>query len=159
MHQLVASSKYLGKVPTTIPGQNTVPWVPVDLTARIIVELLLSNADVSSSTTWTTYHNIVNPKHGLWEELIPAITNNLGGDIEPVSFAAWYEALEATAARTEDVARNPGIKLIEWFRGMRATTEEAELETVETAKRSVTLKNLSAVGPEWMEIWLKQWNF
>ena len=67
--------------------------------------------------------------------------------------------MQATAARTEDVAKNPGIKLLEWFEQMKAGGEEAELETVETAKKSETLSGLTAVGPEWMEIWLKQWNF
>ena len=67
--------------------------------------------------------------------------------------------MQATAAKTEDVAKNPGIKLLEWFEQMKAGGEEAELETVETERRSETLKGLEAVGPEWMEIWLKQWNF
>ena len=57
------------------------------------------------------------------------------------------------------MAKNPGIKLLEWFEQMKRGGEEAELETVETAKKSETLKKLTAVGPEWMEIWLKQWNF
>ncbi len=57
------------------------------------------------------------------------------------------------------MAKNPGIKLLQWFEQMKAGGEEAELETKETAKRSETLRGLTAVGPEWMEIWLKQWNF
>lgn len=155
----MATSKYLGKIPTHIPGQDTVGWVPVDATARIIVELVLSDAEEPSSPAWTRYYNIVNPKYGSWEALVPIIVRKLGGDIEPVSFGAWLDALQATAARTEDVAKNPGIKLLEWFEQMRAGGEEAELETVETARRSKTCSGLTAVGPEWMEIWLKQWNF
>ena len=96
---------------------------------------------------------------GSWKDLVPIVVEKLGGNIEPVSFGEWFDALQATAARTEDVAKNPGIKLLEWFEQMKAGGEEAELETVETAERSETLKGLAAVGPEWMEIWLKQWNF
>ena len=76
-----------------------------------------------------------------------------------MSFGAWFDALQARAARTEDVAKNPGIKLLEWFEHMKTGGEEAELENVETAKKSETLSRLTAVGREWMEIWLKQWNF
>lgn len=76
-----------------------------------------------------------------------------------MNFGAWFDALQATAARTEDVAKNPGLKLLEWFEQMKIGGEEPELETVETAKKSETLNKLTAVGPEWMEIWLKQWNF
>ena len=79
--------------------------------------------------------------------------------MEAVSFGEWFDALQATAARTEDVAKNPGIKLLEWFEQMKAAGDEAELETEETAQRSETLSKLTAVGPKWMEIWLKQWNF
>ena len=131
----------------------------MDTTARIIVELVLSDAEEPSSPAWTKYHNIVNPNPGSWKALVPTIVKKLGGNIEPVSFDAWFDALQATAARTEDVAKNPGIKLLEWFEQMKRGGEEAELETVETAKRSETLNRLTAVGPEWMEIWLKQWSF
>ncbi|MCJ1401925.1 hypothetical protein MMC11_005142 [Xylographa trunciseda] len=157
--QLVASSKYLGKVPKNIPSQDTVQWVPVDATARIIVELVLSDAKEPTYPAWTKYHNIINPHYGSWKALIPTIVKNLGEDIEPVSFGAWFDALEATAAKPQDVAKNPAIKLLEWFEQMKAGGEEAELETAETATRSETLRGLTAVGPEWMEIWLKQWDF
>ncbi|MCJ1433008.1 hypothetical protein MMC27_002367 [Xylographa pallens] len=156
---LVASSRYLGKIPTTIPSQDTVPWVPVDATARIIVELVLSDAEEPSSPAWTKHYNLVNPHHGSWKALIPTVVKILGEDIEPVSFSAWFDALQASAAKPEDVAKNPGIKLLEWFEQMQAGGEEPELETVETAKRSETFRALTAVGPEWIEIWLKQWNF
>ncbi|MCJ1280878.1 hypothetical protein MMC26_000195 [Xylographa opegraphella] len=156
---LVASSKYLGKIPTTIPGQDTVPWVPVDATARIIVELVLSDAEETSSSAWTRHYNLVNPHRSSWEALIPTIIKSLGENIEPVSFSEWFDALQASAGKSEDVAKNPAIKLLEWFEQMKAGAEEPELETVETAKRSETLRALTAVGPEWMGIWLKQWNF
>lgn len=123
------------------------------------MELVLSDAEEPSPPAWTRYHNIVNPKYGSWNSLVPTVIEKLGGNIEPVSFAEWFDALQATAAKTEDVAKNPGIKLLEWFEQMKAAGEEAELETVETAKRSETLSGLTAVGPEWMEIWLRQWNF
>lgn len=136
------------------------PWVPVDAAAQIIVELVLSDSEEPLSPAWTNIHNIVNPNPGSWKSVVPTISKNLSGDIEAVSFQAWFDALQATAARTEDVAKNPAIKLLEWFGGMNsASAEEAELETMETAKRSRTLRDLPAVGAEWMEIWLKQWKF
>lgn len=106
----------------------------------------------------------MNPRPGSWESLIPTITNNLDGEkkIEPVSFSTWLEALKESASeKTEDVSNNPAIKLLDWFQGMQNHAGEAtaELETVQTEKRSETLRELPAVGPEWMEIWLKQWRF
>ena len=123
------------------------------------MELVLSDADKPSSPAWTKHYNIVNPHYGSWKALIPTILKRLGEDLEPISFSAWLEALQASAAKPEDVAKNPGLKLLEWFEQMKGAGEEAELETVETARRSETLRDLPAVGPEWMEIWLKQWDF
>lgn len=42
---------------------------------------------------------------------------------------------------------------------MHQGSEDAELETIDTVSRSETMRGLTAVGPEWMEIWLRQWSF
>ena len=109
-----------------------------------------------STVPWIKYHNIVNPTPGSSKSLIPAITQSVGGHVEPVSFKEWYKALEATASKTEDVAKNPGYQATRVVGGMQAAGGEVELETTETAKKSQTLRDLPAVGPGWMEIWLKQ---
>lgn len=159
---IIASSKYLCKIPQTLPSMDTIPWVPVDLTARIIVELLLSNLSPTPSTPFFKNYNLVNPHAANWSSLIPTITHSLSSPtstIEPVSFETWLEALRATAARTEDVKKNPGIKLLEFYGGMEAGVEEAVLETRETEERSATMRGLKPVGEEWMRIWLGQWKF
>lgn len=157
---LIASSKYLGKVPTTIPGQDTVAWIPVDITANVIVDLLLSDTEHgSSAAAWIKYYNVVNPQPGSWEALVPAITKHFDDKVEPVSFKSWFEALKAAASKTHDVAKNPGIKLLEFFAQMETGGKETELETEQTVQSSPTMVELKAVGPEWMEIWLGQWGF
>lgn len=136
------------------------PWVPIDTTAQVIVDLLLSDIKTEPSTTaWTKYHNVVNPQPGSWEALIPTIAKQFDGKIEPVNFQSWLEALQAVASKTDDVAKNPGIKLLEFFQQMETGGLEAELETEQTIRTSGTLGELRAVGPEWMEIWLRQWDF
>ena len=101
----------------------------------------------------------MNPQPGAWEVLVPAITKHFDEQVEPVSFGTWFEALKATASRTDDVAKNPGIKLLEFFEQMATAEGEVELETDLTVKKSPAMSELMAVGPEWMEIWLRQWNF
>ena len=101
----------------------------------------------------------MNPQPGSWEALVPAITKNFDGKVESVSFKSWFEALKATASRTDDVAKNPGIKLLEFFEQMETGGKEVELETEQTVRKSPTMGGLKAVGPEWMEIWLAQWDF
>ena len=101
----------------------------------------------------------MNPQSGSWEALLPAIINYFDHKVQPVSFETWFDALKATASRTEDVAKNPGIKLLEFFEQMGAGVGEVELETEQTVKRSPAMGKLKAVGPEWMDIWLGQWGF
>ena len=102
----------------------------------------------------------MNPTFGSWSSLIPTIKNHfIPAAIESVSFADWIKALQATEARTDDVKKNPGIKLLEFYASMTQGEVEAELDTEKTVARSQTMKALEAVGPGWMEIWLKQWDF
>ncbi len=60
---------------------------------------------------------------------------------------------------------NPAIKLLSFFDVLRdkavrfPRARSAALDTKETAKASPTLKHLDKVGPEWMELWMKQWAF
>lgn len=94
------------------------------------MDLLLSDVkDGKSPVAWTRYHNVVNPQPGSWKPLVPAITNHFDDKIEPVSFKSWFEALKATASKTSDVAKNPGIKLLEFFEQMETDGVETELET------------------------------
>ncbi len=101
----------------------------------------------------------MNPRPSSWEALVPAVTRYFDDKVEPVSFKTWYEALKATASRTDDVRKNPGIKLLEFFEQMEAGGREPELETEKTIKRSPAMRGLKAVGPDWMKIWLDQWDF
>lgn len=175
---IIASSKYLNQIPTDIPSQDTVSWVPVDITANIILDLVLANASQpppssSAEAPKSHHYNIVNPHPGSWSALVPAVTRYFQGGndgaaktpappITPVPFTAWLSALRASAALgTEDVARNPGIKLLEFYGGMSAdgAEEEVMLETAETARSSASMRGLGPVGEEWMGIWLGQWGF
>ncbi len=76
-----------------------------------------------------------------------------------MSFKSWFEELKATAARTDDVAKNPAIKLLEFFEQMDKAGGEVEMETERTVGKSPAMGGLGAVGPGWMEIWLGQWGF
>ena len=82
---LLASSAFEGVVPETLGPLNNVDWVPVDLVARIIVELLAGNQSVRGENEKalqrrqlapTVYH-IVNPSVTTWSELLPIVTEHL----------------------------------------------------------------------------------
>lgn len=60
------------------------------------------------------------------------------------------------------MATNPAIKLLEFFeqmaKGSSGGQAGVEIETAQTVRKSPAMSELKAVGPEWMQIWLDQWN-
>lgn len=107
---LVASSKYLGQLPTSLGTMGKISWIPVDLLAVIIVQLLevlLEKKDAEAATTAPAVYNLVNPKGTDWSTLLPTVQEQLGGQskIRTVLLKEWTEAL---ALVSED--RPPGCR-------------------------------------------------
>lgn len=171
---LLASSKYLGLLPDSLGAMNTVSWVPVDILAKVIVQLL----DVTVSQTVQSFvdepavYNLVNPQVSVWSDLMETVQEGLGGPskIQAVPFGEWVEALAKSANDNHGfvVEANPATKLLDFYRLVSRDTHQAtsqkenrQLEyEVERLKRdSSEAAKLGAVSPEWIKIWLKQWAF
>jgi thioester reductase-like protein len=152
---LIASSKYLGKLPSTLGLMDSVDWIPVDKLGPVIAELALGVAP-TEKTSATVFH-AVNPQTVPWSELVPTVQQALGG-IEVVPLEDWIAALRASAASTEDVARNPAIKLADFFPELIPTGPRGfMMEVAATAGMSRSLAALEPVGVDWMRNWLRQW--
>ncbi|KAI9046454.1 hypothetical protein LZ554_009203 [Drepanopeziza brunnea f. sp. 'monogermtubi'] len=136
---IIASSKHLGLLPTSLGAQDSIAWIPVDLLAQIIVELLLSSSPISSPTPTTTattatttssstpltrYFNLTNPHPKTWSSLLPTIQSFYAPThpLQPVPFTEWVQRLaDSAAATTSDsdakaVERNPAVKLLDFYR-------------------------------------------
>lgn len=159
---LIASSKYLGKLPGSLGKLERVDWIPVDLLGSIIVELALASHDNAVEELMqppgaVVYHT-VNPKVTTWAELVPIIQAALGGtsNVEVVSLKAWLEALRGSESKTADIAANPALKLMDFFQDLMSGSAPY-LDTERTARSSPSLASLSSVRPAWMENWTRQW--
>jgi len=124
----------------------------------------LPSSHAAPASAKLKHYNLVNPKEGSWPPLILPIIEYFSSttpskEIEPVSFQEWLAALQASAVQTDEVRKNPGVKILGFYEGMNESTEEAKLETEQTVASSRVMRDLTAVGPEWMEIWLRQWAF
>ncbi|KAI2470038.1 hypothetical protein F4781DRAFT_421566 [Annulohypoxylon bovei var. microspora] len=140
---LIASSKYLGKLPSSIGRMETVDWIPVDILGKSIVELAINSPDTQKAGA-TVYH-AVNPQRTSWAR---------------TSAYYWIDALRASASQTEDLAQNPAVKILEFFESITSEGEDLILlNTRETLGVSQTLANLGPVHDGWMENWLRQWSF
>ena len=79
-----------------------------------------------------------------------------------VSWEEWVQALDESAqADNVDPIANPGIKLLDFYRGMSEGGAEGTgvLETDVTVRASGTMAGLRAVGEDWMGKWMEQGGF
>lgn len=157
---LIASSRYMGKVPASLGGNETIDWIPVDITAQVLVELLMLKEE-SGGVTGARVYNVVNPRVSTWHSLIPAILAYRSSDdekpLEVVSLRVWVDCLQSSPRSK----LNPAANLIAFFRDLAdgAGGSAPRFDTAETAKSSTVLAGTQAVNKQWMERWMRQWKF
>lgn len=150
-------------LPESLSSLDRIDWVPVDKTAHIILELgqLGETGRASSDTTMPVFH-VVNPSTCSWSSLLPSIQSCLGPFVSTVPWRTWLDALEASEQRG-DLEQNPGVKLLDFYRGVGqagdAGLELPVLETKVSQMKSQTLRSLGPVKGEWMKQWMEQWKF
>lgn len=119
---LIRSSKYLGLLPQTIGAMNKISWLPVDILADIILEIL-DNSLNQAVDKKTKVYNATNPHVTEWANLVPVVPKLLSTDTSPVKivpYASWLEKLQASADSETDPVRaadtfNPALKLLDFF--------------------------------------------
>lgn len=163
---LIASAKYMGCVPGDMGPVGVVDWVPVDVLGRVIAELCCGD-NVEGKAA---FYHIQNPKGKTWKELMPSLVEglqqNVEKGIEVVDLKTWVDKLEVCAAdENVDLERNPAVKLLPFFQDLRdraiyfPKARSVILDTKNTIKKTPTLASLAAVKEEWLDLWMKQWNF
>ncbi|KAL1961532.1 hypothetical protein VTN77DRAFT_1637 [Rasamsonia byssochlamydoides] len=174
---LVASSKYLGLLPRSLGTMGAISWIPVDVLAVIMVQLLeaIQGKDPAAAVAAAAVHvyNLVNLRVTTWWTLLPTVQSQLGGPakIRTVSLKDWTDALERSAGDNHGyvVAENPGVKLLEFFkllvRGKTsmsmsdAGTARQEYQVARLMRDSPEAARLEAVSAEWIKVWMQQWDF
>ena len=154
MPAMIKTSKALGCVPERIMA---VDWIPVDTLADIILEICHDKHEGLG------VFNLVNPNVVDWSSLVPAVTG-FYPEVNPVSMSEWVDKLAETDDENPDeVAAKPALKILDWFAEQGAALEGTKsafrYDTAHGQQVSKTMKNLPAVGQEWMKRWLQQWSF
>lgn len=153
---LVASSKYLGVVPENLGNMEMIDWVPVDLCAEIIVELVLRDSQ-TKETSFNVCH-LVNPRRTRWQTLSGSVANQFPGT-EIVPLKSWVERLKLSIDTCQDVSANPAMKLIDFYETLLLDKPQIFLDTQKAGAWSETLRSLQAIQKQDMERWLWQWKF
>ncbi|KAI1396390.1 hypothetical protein F4819DRAFT_475493 [Hypoxylon fuscum] len=157
---LIASSKYLGKLPTSLGRMEMVDWIPVDVLGQSIVELAIRPP--KTQRVGATVYHAVNPQQTSWAKLVRIVAQYLSREkaIGMVSLEAWVEELRKSASRIDDVTQNPAIKILGFFEGLAFKgADPILLSTDDTLGMSKTLASLGPVQDAWMENWMRQWAF
>lgn len=162
---LIASSRYLGKLPCSLGRMESVDWIPVDILGRIIVELAIGQdgavEERAPGAGALVYHTI-NPKRISWKNLVSTVSNGLsdgGSKVETVPLDVWLEELRlSTSEGKQNLAINPAVKLLDYYEGL-TSGDQVSLDTKETVRASPSLNSLGPVNEVWMKNWLKQWSF
>lgn len=165
---IIASSKYLGLLPKDV-GNDVANWIPVDSMAQAVVQLGVSDmkkgftgtvgGSRKAQTSFAVY-NLVNPKGGKFSDLIQTVRKHMPEIKGLVSFEAWVLALRAsTEDEHNDANANPATKLLDFYEGLVGHGMPDAFDTDKAVANSKTMAELDAVKPEWMDIWMKQWNF
>lgn len=162
---LIVSSAYLGLIPESLGLMEMIDWVPVDILADTIVGLCLSDNQSKKGEQGAQVHHIVNHHATPWSTLLPVVLEEFHGSKRPkqVPLRSWVDALkESGSTGSDDASKNPAVKLLPFFEGIADGTDEERavtLDTHKTAEASERLRSMTAVGGEWMALWMRQWGF
>ncbi|KAF3069989.1 Iterative polyketide synthase CazM [Trichoderma lentiforme] len=160
---LIASSLYLGVLPQRLGIYQNVDWVATEDVAGILIDLAGISKPVPISEI-SGYFHAQNPTKVQWPEMIEVLRDFYGDRIkEVVSLDKWVSLLEASAAEGGNVDKNPGVKLIDTYRGLSEVDKSGvpplSFAMTRTASKSKTAAALQPITPELMRKWCEGWNF
>jgi thioester reductase-like protein len=171
---LIKSSQTLRVLPTSLGPSDIVDWIPVDIAAHVVVDLLQSGSEnalasrsMKKARREARFFHIVNPRRTSWSNILPDIRTCLSDATREISIEEWVDCLKSSAkgrdGALKDEIANPALKLMDTFdhiqdRAIRfPDARSAILDTKKTATMSSTLASLEAVNEKWMNLWLRQW--
>ncbi|KAL1306390.1 hypothetical protein AAFC00_005097 [Neodothiora populina] len=158
---IVASSKAIGKIPRTLGNEDVVDWVPVDVAAQVLLEIAHERFRTQKDKKLDTFA-LVNPEIVSWSELVPAVQayyEPRGVKLEVVEFKEWLDVLKSLPMTQEEVARVPGLKLLDFYEGLDTGSGLPRMQTHRTAEASPALKNAGPINAALIQNWCKQWHF
>ena len=177
---LVVSSKCVGALPKTLGRMEKVDWIPVDLLADIMHELVIGPEEEVKDET-SVYH-LLNPKSVAWhDELLPTVRAAI--QVETVlPLSEWIERVRQGPEATDQTRPNPARKILDFYQdlvlpsldvdegqleatpvdevhanGNVATAEHERYKTAHSAQSSKTFREMGPVRKEWMEKWIGNW--
>lgn len=167
---LVISSQTAGALPDSLGRMDQVDWIPVDLLADSIGELL-DNEQVwdpkagRGYTTQCSVFHVINPASVPWAQLLPSLKAKLGME-KTVSLKDWIELVRQGPEEDSTTRRNPARKILQFYESLANTTDSESgsgqprqrFELGNMARCSETFKHMRPVSEKWLDQWASQWD-
>ena len=163
---LVISSGTVGALPDSLGRMDQVDWVPVDLLADSITELLddghaWDHGKDGGERNQSSVFHVVNPNAVAWAELLPSLKGQIGVD-KIVPLKDWVELVRQGPEEDSSKDRNPAKKILQFYEVLANTagseTSQKRFELQNMGCCSDTFKNLQPVSGEWLTKWARQWD-
>lgn len=151
---MLASSIQLGAVPSSLGSLDKIDWMPVDVAAATICELMAAGSGVRETCQ---VYNIVNPQNTTWTDLLPELAAYRG--LKRVDLFHWVGLLK------EHIKSGQGnntlaINLVEFFESACETEKKKlSIDSSKSLTLSPTLKDTQCISVGLMERWISQWSF
>lgn len=150
---MLASSIQLSAVPSSLGLLDKIDWVPADLAAAAVCELM--SAASAMHELCQIYH-ITNPQPTAWKDLLPKLEPY--ANLQRVTLADWVALLRKRVdSGSESVV--PAIGLIEFFERACAELKKPMIDCSKSLTLSPTLKKTQRISVDVMERWIGQWRF
>ncbi|OLN81296.1 Iterative polyketide synthase CazM 10 [Colletotrichum chlorophyti] len=162
---IIASSLVLRALPKHLGNMNVGAWVPVEVMSRMLLDI--GGLTEESQDYHEGYFHGCNPATTPFDKLAPAIQHFYGKSRLPelITFKEWIDRLDASRSSHGSLGadRNPGLKLIDFYRGAASFGEDMSTtrghEIQRTVSCSPALRSVEPVTPELMVHWCSQWKF
>lgn len=169
---LVAISSASGMIPRDLPP---IDWVPVDLVAKVICELIdLEGTDSPGMTGESSLQNereqlevrnIVNPELTGWGEFVAQFQQQRGTDrkVNEVTLQEWLDGLAGQNLEGLSEADAVTFTAIEPFLQHMAqivskgVQRQPAFSTAAAMRASSTMASMQAIDRAAMDVWMRQW--
>ena len=157
---MFVTSKNLDAIPKFT--DRAVDWLPVDLAAGVITDILVQDSTQEKGEDYTVHH-IVNPNPIPWCKLLSMIQGTIGSttgqQLEQTSIQEWIKRLtNKSYTDPTNAKRFPALRLLTFFEAMASEKEEFRtFDTKKTEELSRTLQTSPPFNKDWMERYIKGW--
>ncbi|KAL1660867.1 hypothetical protein GGF50DRAFT_118539 [Schizophyllum commune] len=136
-------------------GQD-VTWLSMDAVAGTVLDATFSQSALRPS------HNVVHPRPVPWSQMIKNVQKSLKTvlkrNVPVVPFSEWFTKLEALANQPDVSAKDvPGVKLLEFFRGISAGHGMGAFATSKMEAVSETLRKVEPLAQRDADAWVQYW--